>query len=288
MPVELPYVNDSVQKPVEPVQPVRKPETEIFTKPNMELEITPTGFPQTNKPPDAIPLIKEEKKKGKPRGVKDPEARKAHMEKMRKASADSRARKKAEKIKSKQGLPTIPEGRPLIQVTETPQLIPNPPPTTPVNNPVHSQPVEADLLRKKLEELQTQNNAYKSWYTENKHHLDKIPVTVGGHSVSGANQGVSGANQGIQHQKPAEYKNINQQQMNMNAGFDRLNSLEKMIRKDEREKVIEQQKIEREEQAKNLRTNVRMPKGLQKWQSVNTSKTYKTNEDMWADCFNPR
>ena len=280
MPVELPYVNDSVQKPIEPVQPVRKPETEIFTQPkkNMELEIKPTGFPQTQKPPDAIPL---EKKKGKPRGVKDPEARKAHMEKMRKASAESRARKKAEKLKKSSPLATIPEESKAPQVerptTNIPQddsrpttnFIPNPPPT-PVNNPTHSQPVEADVLRKKLEELQKQNTAYKTWYQQNKHQLNQIPV------------------QPVQ-QKPAEYKNVNQTQyQNMNAGLDRLNSLEKMIRKDERDKILSQQKQEREEQAKNLRSNVRMPKGLQKWQSVNSSKSYKTNEDMWADCFNPR
>lgn len=271
MPVELPYVNDTAQKPSEPVQPVRKPETEIFTKPNMELEIKPNGFPQTQKPPDAIPL---EKKKGKPRGVKDPEARKAHMEKMRKASAESRARKKAEKSKAKAPLATIPEERPTTNVPQdnsrpTTNFIPDNPPPTPVNNPVHSQPVEADLLRKKLEELQKQNTAYKTWYQQNKHHLNQIPA------------------QPVQ-QKPAEYKNINHSQANLNAGFDRLNSLEKMIRKDERDKMLAQQKLEREEQAKNLRSNVRMPKGLQKWQSVNSSKTYKTNEDMWADCFNPR
>lgn len=259
MPVELPYVNDAVQKPIETI---RKPETEIFTnpKPNMELEIKPTGFPQTQKPSDAIIL---EKKKGKPRGVQDPEAKKIHMEKMRKASADSRAKKKQQKLQ------TIPENK-LIQVVETPQLIPNPPPPTPVNmeGSVHSQPVEADQLRAELKKLQHQNNAYKTWYQENKEHLNKIPK-----------------------QQPSQPINIPQQQYNnsqMNAGFDRLHSLEIMIRKDEREKMVNQQKLEREEQAKNLALNFVMPKGLQKWQNVNKSKTYKSNEDMWHDCFNPK
>lgn len=280
MPVELPYVNDTVQKPEEPSQPVRKPEAEIFTqpKPNVDMEIKPSGFPQTQKPPDAIPL---EKKKGKPRGVKDPEARKAHMEKMRKASAESRARKKAEKSKGKQPLQTIPENKPLEIQGGLPEGFsghkPEPitPPNTPVNNPVHSQPVEADQLRKRLQELEKQNTAYKTWYKQNRHILNQIPPQEN-------------------HVKPPPSQPINipqpqvSQQNHVNAGLERLSSLEKMIRKDERDKMLAQQKLEREEQAKNLRSNVRMPKGLQKWQSVNNSKTYKSNEDMWADCFNPR
>ena len=133
-----------------------------------------------------------------------------------------------------------------------------PPPNTPnVDQPQYSQPVDPHALRNKLQELEKQNKAYKDWYTQNKHHLNNIPA-----------------------QQP---------QQNVNAGFDRLHSLEQMIRKDERDKLLSQQKAEREEQAKNLANKRhKMPAGLQKWQNMNASKHYANNEDMWADCFNPK
>ena len=274
MPTELPFINEPTQKVEEPV---RKSDKEVFDMPdksNVKMDIqkhvtndgTEISFPQTARPPDAIEI----KKKGKPRGhAKDPEKMKEHMAKMRAKSAETRARKKAEKSKKNSvPLPTINEQTP----------VPKAPPPTPVENPQHSQPVDATDLHKKLAELEKQNNAYKNWYQQNKHHLNKIPA---------------------QQEKPAEYKNVNQSQvvydnrsrasLDMNKGLDRLSNLEAMIRKDEREKLLKKQKEDGEEQAKNLANNRnKMPAGLRKWQSLPAQQHYANNVDMWSKCFEPK
>lgn len=280
MPTELPFV-DEPTKAIEPEKPVRKSEKEVFNIPEknikMELETikeedgTELSFPKTAKPETAIDLPK---KKGKPRGhAKDPEKMKEHMAKMRAKSAETRARKKAEKEAMKKGKQPA---RPTTNVPQddsrpTTNLIPDTPPNTPVENPQYSQPVEADVLRKKLEELEKQNTAYKNWYQQNKHHLNQIPQQ-----------------KPVQQQQPV-YDNRSRQSLNMNQGLDRLTHLEAMIRKDEREKLLQKQKSEREEQAKNL-ANARnkMPHGLRKWQSLPAKEHYSNNVDMWSKCFDPK
>ena len=273
MPTELPFVNETVSKVLEPI---RKPETEIFiqtggtSSPKTPISneggnggsIPQDKFPVTQKPDDAIPL----KKKGKPRGLnKDPEKMKEHMAKMRAKSAETRAKNKVSKSIPKQELQSIPE------VPSTPNVAPSSTPN--IVQPQYSQPVDANKLTERLTELEKQNKAYKDWYTQNKQHLDNIPT--GGTSspivpiAPISNQGGYGGS--------------------IPQGLDRLHSLEQMIRKDEREKLMKQQKEQREEQAKNL-SNRRhnMPVGLQKWKNMNASKHYANNEDMWADCFNPK
>lgn len=281
MPVELPFVNDPAQKPVEPEQPVRKSEKEVFDIPEkqnvkMELETikeddgTELKFPKTEKPPDAIDLPK---KKGKPRGhAKDPEKMKEHMAKMRAKSAETRARKKAEKEALKKGK----------QPAQTPP--PARPPTPNVETPQYSQPVDATALQQKLAELEKQNKAYKDWYQQNKHHLNNIPANT---------RHVKPTPQPSQPipvpQTQGQVMYDNRHSMNMNQGLDRLSHLEAMIRKDEREKLLQKQKQEREEQAKNL-ANARnkMPVGLRKWQNLPAQQHYANNVDMWSKCFEPK
>lgn len=282
MPTELPYVNEPTSKPAEPQQPVRKSEKEVFDLPEKNVKIetqsividdgTELTFPKTQKPPDAIELPK---KKGKPRGhAKDPEKMKEHMAKMRAKSAETRARKKAEKqAQKKQPLQPVPENKPLEIQGGLPEgfagHVPKNPPNTPVEKPKYSQPVDATALQQRLAELEKQNKAYKDWYSQNKHHLNNIPVKP----------------------KPSQPIPIPQPQgqYNMNQGLDRLSHLEAMIRKDEREKLLAKQKAEREEQAKNL-ANARnkMPVGLRKWQNLPAQQHYSNNVDMWSKCFEPK
>ena len=189
---------------------------------------------------------------------------KEHMAKMRAKSAETRARKKAEKEALKKGKPPA----------QTPP--PARPPTPNVETPQYSQPVDATALQQKLAELEKQNKAYKDWYQQNKHHLNNIPAKP----------------------KPSEPIPVPQTQgqvmydnrhnMNMSQGLDRLSHLEAMIRKDEREKLLAKQKQEREEQAKNL-ANARnkMPVGLRKWQNLPAQQHYANNVDMWSKCFDP-
>ena len=170
-------------------------------------------------------------KKKKTRGVsqRDPEWMKEHMAKMREKSTQVRKEKAMQKKKAKE------------EKLKAQGIDPNPPPSQNISHPSPSH--------------------------EKSPVVTPPPPPQGNHSqqhVPNVGQPPSKVQVQSHHPPPPRQPQSNHHNI---SGLDKLTQLENMIRRDERQKILQEEKKRRENQARELakKPPVKIPRGLQKW-----------------------